>query len=523
MKIQLKIFVIIIAVIAVTGVTTIVVSQSIAENILETEVYLHLETTAQSRADHIETVLKNYKELTKTLAAGNAFRNVVDEGKDPAWRMEQADRRTTSVMQAYDEITRISILDEHGTVIASSHADVGLDRGTSDIVLEGTTRAHIGELHTSTFTGNTVMSASAPILVNGEFAGVLVINFDAEKELFEITTERTGLSETGEIYLVNDDGYMITPSRFVGGAVLETKANEIKHYPEDACDNTAAMTTNYQGTSVLQVHKHIDEVDWVLVAEMGTEEALAPVAALTRMALFTIIALLLVGIVVAITISGNITEPLIRLRRGVEAIEAGDQDRRVGTDAEDEVGDLSRSFERVFGEIKESRVALEVYNTNLESQVEERTRKLAESEEYLKELVDKLRISQESLSAPVVAVWNGILALPLIGMIDEHRIATIMETLLSEITRTQSDVVILDVTGVHEIDTYVTNHLIKIVRAAQLLGATCIVTGVRPESAHTLVDLGIDMSELVTRRTLQDGVKYALKITEGGLTRELSD
>jgi len=87
-------------------------------------------------------------------------------------------------------------------------------------------------------------------------------------------------------------------------------------------------------------------------------------------------------------------------------------------------------------------------------------------------------------------------------MIDENRISTIMETLLNEITRTQSDVVILDVTGVHEIDTYVTNQLIKIVSAAQLLGATCIVTGVRPESAHTLVELGIDMSELVTRRTL---------------------
>ena len=522
MKIQLKIFAIVIALIMVTGVTTIVVSQSVAENMLETEVYLRLETTVQSRADHVETVLKEYGVLTETLAAGNPCKDMVDESKDYAERMKQINRRINNTIDTHNEISRIRVLDENGTVIASSHADVGLDRSTDDIFSKGKNGVYIGDLHTSRFTGITVLSASAPILVNGEFAGVLVINYDAEKKLFEIATERTGLGDTGEIYLVNDDGYMITPSRFVEGAVLETKASEIIHHPEDACDNTAAMTTNYQGTSVLQVHKHIDEMDWVLVAEMSEEEALAPVAGLTRVALFTIIALLLVGTIVAIAISGNITEPLIRLRKGVEAIEAGDQDRRVGTDAEDEVGDLSRSFDRVFGEIKESRVELEEYNTNLELQVEERTRKLAESEKYLKELVDKLSISQESLSAPVVAVWDGILALPLIGMIDENRITTIMETLLSEITRTQSDVVILDVTGVHEIDTYVTNQLIKIVRAAQLLGATCIVTGVGPESAHTLVDLGIDMSELLTRRTLQEGIRHALKIT-GGLTRELPD
>jgi len=523
MKIQLKIFTIAIALIAVTGVTTIVVSHSVAENMLETEVYLHLETTAQSRVDHVETVLKEYGALTETLAAGDAFRDAVDESKDHARRIEQANRRITSVIQAHDEVTRIRVLDENGTVIASSHTDIGLDRSTSDIFLEGKTRVCTGDLHTSVFTGSTVTSASAPILVNGEFAGVLGINFDAEKELFEITTERTGLGETGEIYLVNDDSYMITPSRFVKGAVLERKASEILHHPEDACKHTAVMTTNYQGTRVLQVHKHIDEMGWVLVAEMSEEEALAPVAGLTSVAMFTIIALLLVGTIVAIAISEGITEPLIRLRKGVEAIEAGDYDRRVGTDTEDEFGDLSRSFDRMFKEVRESRVELEVYNTNLESQVEERTRKLAESEEYLKELVDKLRISQESLSAPVVAVWDGILALPLIGMIDEHRIATIMETLLNEITRTQSDVVILDVTGVHEIDTYVTNQLIKIVRAAQLLGATGIVTGVRPESAHALVDLGVDVSELLTRRTLQEGIRHALKITGGGLTRELLD
>ena len=515
MKIQIKIFAITIALIMVTGVTVIVVSQSITGNMLEDEVYLHLESTVQSRADHIETVLAGYKELTAMLAAGNPFRDVVDEDNEYTWRMEQVNRRIHSVIQSHYEISRIRVLDKNGTVIASSQDDVGLDRSTSDIFLTGKDGVHIGDLHISEFTGNTVISVSAPILLNGEFSGVLVVNFDAKKELFAITTDRTGLGETGEIYLVNGGGYMITPSRFVEDAVLKMKASEITH-TED-CRNTAVMTANYQGTSVLQVHKHIDDVNWVLVAEMGEEEALAPLARLTRTAMILVAILMIAGVIVSAMLSGRTTEPIWKLSKGVEEMRRGNLDHRVGTDAEDEIGDLSRSFDEMICEIKRSRMELEESNVSLESQVEERTKKLVESEEYLKELVDKLRISQESLSAPVVTVWDGILALPLIGMIDECRIATIMETLLTEITRTQSNVVILDVTGVHEIDTYVTGQLIKIVRAAQLLGATCIVTGVRPESAHTLVDLGIDTSELVTRRTLQEGLRYALKIIGGGV------
>jgi anti-anti-sigma regulatory factor/HAMP domain-containing protein len=519
MKIQIKIFAITIALIMVTGITMIVVSQSITGTILEDEVYLHLESTAQSRADHVETVLKGYKELTIMMAVGNSFIDVVDGSKDYAWRMEQVNRRIKNTIEARDEISRIRVLDANGTVIASSHADVGLDRSTSNIFREGKTRVYIGDLHTSRLTGNTVISTSAPILVNGEFSGVIVLNFDAEKELFKITTERTGLGETGEIYLVNGDGYMITPSRFVQGAVLDAKASEITHPDEEDRRNTAVMTANYQGASVLQVHKHIDEADWVLVAEMCKEEALAPLTKLTLTAMILVAILLIAGSIVSMLLSGMITEPILKLSKGVEEMRRGNRDQRVGTDAEDEVGDLSRSFDEMICEIKRSKMELEESNVSLESQVEERTKKLVKSEEYLKELVDKLRISQESLSAPVVTVWDGILALPLIGMIDECRIATIMETLLTEITRTQSNVVILDVTGVHEIDTYVTGQLIKIVRAAQLLGATCIITGVRPESAHTLVDLGVDTSELVTRRTLQEGLQYALKIT-GGLTRK---
>jgi len=146
-------------------------------------------------------------------------------------------KTTLDVAGRSPDSTVDSVLDTNGTVIASSHADVGLDRSTSDFFLKGKNGFCIGDLRTAT-TGNTVLSVSAPIPVNGEFSGVFVINIDAEQGLFAITTERTGLGETGEIYIVNGDGYMMTPSRFVEGAVLETKASELIHTGGDGCGHT---------------------------------------------------------------------------------------------------------------------------------------------------------------------------------------------------------------------------------------------------------------------------------------------
>ncbi|MCK5108404.1 MAG: cache domain-containing protein, partial [Methanosarcinales archaeon] len=184
MKIQIKLVIILIAFIIVTGTVATIVSRSISEEITQEQVFIHLEATAQSRADHVETVLKGYKEITETLAAGNAFRDAVDDSKEHTWRMEQSDRRIKSVIPAHDEISMIEVLDANGIVIASNRDDVGLDKSNKDIFLNRQDEVYIKDLHTSLYTGNAVISITAPILLDGEFSGVLVINFDAERELF---------------------------------------------------------------------------------------------------------------------------------------------------------------------------------------------------------------------------------------------------------------------------------------------------------------------------------------------------
>ena len=134
-----------------------------------------------------------------------------------------------------------------------------------------------------------------------------------------------------------------------------------------------------------------------------------------------------------------------------------------------------------------------------------------ELERKLQETIQKLKAAQEELSTPVVQVWDGVLALPIIGVVDSDRAMKIMETLLNKIVETQSEFVILDVTGVASIDTEVANHLMKTVQAASLLGAECIITGIKPEVAQTMIQLGLEIDKFVTRRDLQDGLKYVLR------------
>lgn len=138
-----------------------------------------------------------------------------------------------------------------------------------------------------------------------------------------------------------------------------------------------------------------------------------------------------------------------------------------------------------------------------------------------------MRQQQEmlELSTPVVQIWDGILAVPLIGTLDSGRTQVVMETLLQQIISTESEIAIIDITGVPAVDTLVAQHLLKTIAAARLMGADCIISGIRPEIAQTIVHLGVDLSSVNTKATLAGALKLAIK--KSGLkiekTRENSD
>ena len=114
------------------------------------------------------------------------------------------------------------------------------------------------------------------------------------------------------------------------------------------------------------------------------------------------------------------------------------------------------------------------------------------------------------LSTPVVKLWDGVLAVPMIGTLDSGRTQLVMETLLQRIVETGSALAIIDITGVPTVDTLVAQHLLKTVAAARLMGAECIISGIRPQIAQTIVHLGVDLSEVITKSSLADAFAIAL-------------
>ena len=124
-----------------------------------------------------------------------------------------------------------------------------------------------------------------------------------------------------------------------------------------------------------------------------------------------------------------------------------------------------------------------------------------------------LRQQQEmlELSTPVVELWNGLLALPLIGTLDSARTQIVMQNLLEAIVEKSADLAIIDITGVPTVDTLVAQHLLKTVAAARLMGADCIISGIRPQIAQTIIHLGVDLTGVLTKATLADAFQLALK------------
>lgn len=132
-----------------------------------------------------------------------------------------------------------------------------------------------------------------------------------------------------------------------------------------------------------------------------------------------------------------------------------------------------------------------------------------------------LRQQQEmlELSTPVVELWSGILALPLIGTLDSARTQIVMQNLLEAIVENGADMAIIDITGVPTVDTLVAQHLLKTVAAARLMGADCVISGIRPQIAQTIIHLGVDLSGVLTKATLADALQLALRKKNLAVTR----
>jgi rsbT co-antagonist protein RsbR len=138
------------------------------------------------------------------------------------------------------------------------------------------------------------------------------------------------------------------------------------------------------------------------------------------------------------------------------------------------------------------------------------------------DLINRQQQELMELSTPVVSLWEGVLALPLIGTLDSSRTQVVMENLLEQIVSTGASLAIIDITGVPTVDTLVAQHLLKTVAAARLMGADCIISGIRPQIAQTIVHLGVELGNVITKASLADAFAVALERSGMTITRAAS-
>ena len=193
-----------------------------------------------------------------------------------------------------------------------------------------------------------------------------------------------------------------------------------------------------------------------------------------------------------------VKERLKSLLNVVQSVSSGDFSVSVKIpEKEDEFTALSIGLERMINDMIEANRVSEERMAQLQTVVEEKERLLKTVRE---------------LSSPVIQVWENVLVMPLVGAIDSARATRITEDLLNGIIKYQAEIVIIDITGVPVVDTSVANHLIQTIKAAALLGAKCVVVGISSEVAQSLINLGVDLSGVVTRSNLQAGVRYAMEM-----------
>jgi rsbT co-antagonist protein RsbR len=173
---------------------------------------------------------------------------------------------------------------------------------------------------------------------------------------------------------------------------------------------------------------------------------------------------------------------------------------------EDRFGALEESLLVLLRELKQTREEHDKAMSDLEASRRDLEEQLG--------TIERQRIAIRELSVPIIDVWDDVLTLPLVGAIDSARAAEMTEKLLQRIADRGTEYVIIDLTGVDVVDTMTAAHLVRLTHAAKLLGARCVLTGLRPEVARTLVDIGVHLGGLTTLRTLKDGLRACLALRE---------
>jgi len=336
---------------------------------LKEAIFQHVMTAAESRSNHIETFLEEQEAEVHLLSTGPLFMEILSSNKDnPEYhkKFERANNRLNVVVKIHKDIVKVSLLDKNGVVIASSDkASVGSDKSDDETFLNAKEAIYIKDIHVSKTSGMPAIILASPVLWDGESLGTITMEIST-KELFNIVSDRTGLGATGEIYLVNKDYYMVSPSRFKKNVLLKQKVDtkNARYCMEHSDEKHMSMSKmigifkDYRGKNALGTHVYIPKMQWALLVEIDEKEAFASLKQIRILLIAFLFFVPLVAWLIGLFVSRMISKPIHKLHEGTEVIGKGNLEYRVGTDSKDEIGQLSRAFDKMTHDLKMSTVSL---------------------------------------------------------------------------------------------------------------------------------------------------------------------
>ena len=392
----------------ITGLALTIIGGSvfytISKNNLKNLIVNHLQSTAHSRAHHIRTCLNIQKERILQLSQSTVLYNFLRTNKQDADytdKFADAIERLTKTSEVSESIYEVFLLDAAGNIAVSSDTKkIGLNMSTDPCFLKAKSEPHIKDAFFSKTTGQKFIVLSAPILniEAKKYLGIVCVRINLNF-LNQITTDKTGLGETGEIYLINKQGYMITPSRFIKDTSLNLKIESenarkcLEHiglFGLKPYEHEALIYKDYRGITVLGIYDHIPEVQWGLIAKVDKSEAFAPLNSLKITFITIILFIPLIAWLAGIFVSRHITGPIRRLHEGIEIIGQGNLDYSVATDSKDEIGQLSRAFNDMSGNLKKKIISINEFEKEIAKR-KETEKSLHESRENYKLLLKNLQ------------------------------------------------------------------------------------------------------------------------------------
>jgi methyl-accepting chemotaxis protein len=352
---------------------------------------------------------------------------------------------------------------------------------------------------------------ASPIHDGDEQVGVLIFQMPVDRINGIMTNNESwsevGLGESGETYIVGADQTLRNQSRFlledpdsffrnldsmeydpaslkimrnVGSTIGSLLVNTEGTTAALAGETGTRLFPDYRGVQVLSSYAPLNilDLDWAILSEMDEAEAFRAITAARNRVLIGFGFLVVIVVLAAFAFARTMTRPIKALTVSAAELADGNLDTPIDTTGRDEIGDLARSFSQM--------------------------------QQSLRELVQRQNDSIDALSTPLIPLHEQVVIMPLIGELDNRRLAQVRETLVHGLHESAARIAIIDITGVPVLDQEVAAGLVRAARSVRLLGAMVVITGMQPEISSTLADLDLDFADVHAERSLQRGIDVAM-------------